>query len=144
MHVLTDNFWLLGVNLFAHKSALVGAAYQAWINLSAYLRLILRDSDLMLAQAFKVHLLDLVAHHLLRQIFLIAHWLFVVFHMLRKQILVSEWNKFCWILTTFAIRFTNSPQLVAWAFSFAVTVHIVLVLLHSCDYSTFHLLDQIG
>ena len=73
MHVLTDNFWLLGVNLFAHKSALVGATYQARINLSANLRLILRDNNLMLAQAFMVHLLDLVAHHLLRQIFLIAH-----------------------------------------------------------------------
>ena len=144
MHVLTDNFWLLGVNLFAHKSALIVATYQAWIILSANLRLILRDNNLLLAQAFMVHLLDLVTHHPLRQILLIAHWLFVVFQMLRKQILVSEWNKLCWILITFVIPITNAPQLVTWAFSFAATWHIVLVLLHSCNDSTFHLLDQIG
>ena len=75
MHVLTDNFWLLvlGVDLFTHKSALVGATYHARIVLSADLRLILRDSYLLLAQAFMIHLFDLLGQHLLRHILLVTH-----------------------------------------------------------------------
>ena len=76
-HILTDNFWLFRLFLFANKSAFISTTYQARIVLRTDLRLIVKDSKFLLAQAQRCLFLTLIAQHPLGRIFLITDRLLV-------------------------------------------------------------------